>query len=511
MFRSSQLVRSVAGRLISTTGVQAGSPLRTAGVLPQTAASMSTVSRCPFTSGDFTAVAAKTAQTESKCPFHQTPNTTSATSAATGTVIGNTNCRREFTAASAQAQAAAAPAAPQGLTPEQTAIIKATVPILETGGVALTKHFYSLLMKNETARTLFNQTHQFSGAQPRALAFSVLSYAKNIDQLQNLGPLVEQIVHKHCSFHVMPEHYPIVGENLLRAIREVLGPQVATDAVIDAWAKAYQQLADILIAAEAKVYDEIAAAPGGWRGSREFVVKAKTPASPDGSIVSFDLVPKDGKDVIRYVPGQYIGIRVRLGDKEEARRNYSLSQAADSKSLRITVKRVDGGLISTHLHDRVQVGDSIEVLSPAGDFVLKHAEEPLALISAGVGITPTMAMLQEATASTAPKRKIAFVHYTKSPETHAFAKEVDEIAQHAGVNVFTSYTDPKAPAASSLRGRVNSDHLNQVIAALGPVESINAYVLGPEGFMKTVKQELISLGVPAEKVKYEFFGPAQQI
>ena len=152
------------------------------------------------------------------------------------------------------------------LTADRTAIIKATVPILETSGEALTTHFYKIMLgEYPQVRPLFNQAHQASGAQPRVLANGVLTYAKNIDRLQELGPLAAQIVNKHVALQVLPEHYPIVGACLLRAIREVLGPDIASDAVIDAWAAAYQQLADLLIGAEAAVYDKLTDAPGGWR------------------------------------------------------------------------------------------------------------------------------------------------------------------------------------------------------------------------------------------------------
>ena len=137
------------------------------------------------------------------------------------------------------------------LTDRQKEIVKSTVPLLETGGEALTTHFYkTMLGEYPEVRPLFNQAHQQSGAQPRALAHSVLMYAKHIDKLENLGDLPAQIVNKHVALQVQPEHYPIVGTCLLRAIREVLGAEIATDEVIAAWGAAYQQLADILIAAE---------------------------------------------------------------------------------------------------------------------------------------------------------------------------------------------------------------------------------------------------------------------
>ena len=121
------------------------------------------------------------------------------------------------------------------LTEAQRAIVKATVPLLETGGEALTKHFYGIMLKEyPEVRPLFNQAHQASGDQPRALANSVLMYARHIDHLEKLGNLPAQIVHKHVALQVLPEQYPIVGTCLLRAIREVLGADIATDEVLAA-------------------------------------------------------------------------------------------------------------------------------------------------------------------------------------------------------------------------------------------------------------------------------------
>ena len=198
------------------------------------------------------------------------------------------------------------------LTERQREIVKATVPLLETGGEALITHFYNTMLgEYPEVRPLFNQAHQQSGAQPRALAYSVLMYAKHIDRLEALGDLPAQIVNKHVALQVQAEHYPIVGACLLRAIREVLGAEIATDEVLAAWGAAYQQLADILIAAERSVYDRTAEAEGGWRGERAFKLEKRVQESAE--ITSFYLVPADGGKVIAHLPGQYIGLRVMVG------------------------------------------------------------------------------------------------------------------------------------------------------------------------------------------------------
>lgn len=396
------------------------------------------------------------------------------------------------------------------LTEVQRAIVRATVPLLETGGEALTTHFYRIMLaEHPEVRPLFNAAHQASGAQPRALANGVLMYAKNIDRLEALGPLAAQIVNKHVALQVLPAHYPIVGGCLLRAIREVLGAEVATDEVISAWAAAYQQLADLLIGAEAQQYEALATAPGGWRGARRFTVARKVRESEE--ITSFHLLPADGGEVLRHQPGQYIGLRLDI-DGQEVRRNYSLSAAPDGRGYRISVKREPGGVVSNFLHQRVQEGDTLELFPPAGHFTLADSTRPLLLISGGVGITPTVAMLETALAEGPPERPVHFIHCARHAGVHAFRETVDTLAErHPQLKRFYLY-DEAAPgdhAAGGQQGRLSTERLAGWLPARA--EEVDAYFLGPQPFMRQVKQSLRALGVPDAQLRYEFFGPAGAI
>jgi nitric oxide dioxygenase/hemoglobin len=107
---------------------------------------------------------------------------------------------------------------------------------------------------------MFDRAAQDSGEQPRRLAGAILAYAKNIDKLENLGAAVQRMVARHVETGVKPEHYPHVAEALLPAIREVLGAEIATDEVLNAWGEAFWMLADLLIAAEAQAYEDAQAA-----------------------------------------------------------------------------------------------------------------------------------------------------------------------------------------------------------------------------------------------------------
>lgn len=395
------------------------------------------------------------------------------------------------------------------LTDSQKTIIKATVPLLETGGETLTTHFYAILLsEHPEVRPLFNQANQASGEQPRALANGVLMYARHIDRLEALGDLASQIVNKHVALQVLPSHYPIVGACLLRAIREVLGPQIATDEVIDAWAAAYGQLADILIGAETQIYDSKAEAPGGWSGGRDFKIALKEVESDE--ITSFYLAPVDGKSVLDFQPGQYIGLRL-LFDGHDIRRNYSLSAAPNGKTYRISVKRESDGFASKYLHDHVREGSTIELFPPSGAFTLADNNRPLVLISGGVGITPTLAMLEEALKTS---RLVHFIHCARTRGVHAFRHSIDALAhKHPQLKRFYCYDE--APEVSNEAegphaiGRLDVQKLEQWLPAATP--NVDAYFLGPKPFMQQVRAALRTLGVPDEQVRYEFFGPASAL
>jgi nitric oxide dioxygenase/hemoglobin len=143
---------------------------------------------------------------------------------------------------------------------ESIAIVKSTAPALESRGLEITTAMYARLFLDDEVKAMFDQAAQTSGEQPRRLAAAILAYARNIDKLQNLGPAVQRMVARHVETGVKPQHYPLVSDALLPAIRDVLGAEVVTDEVLAAWGEAYWMLADLLIAAEAQAYEDAEAA-----------------------------------------------------------------------------------------------------------------------------------------------------------------------------------------------------------------------------------------------------------
>jgi len=140
------------------------------------------------------------------------------------------------------------------VTPEQTQIVKSTVPVLQSHGEEITRVFYrQLLDAHPELNAMFNADRQQDGTQARRLAGAILAYAGHVDRVAQLDGAVGKIARTHVGLKVLPEQYPIVGEHLLGAIQSVLG-EAAEPEILEAWAAAYGQLAEIMIEREASLY-----------------------------------------------------------------------------------------------------------------------------------------------------------------------------------------------------------------------------------------------------------------
>ena len=142
------------------------------------------------------------------------------------------------------------------LSAETKAIVKSTAPALQQHGLAITTRMYERLFTDPDVKAMFDQAAQESGEQPKRLAGAILAYAQNIDKLETLTAPVMRMAARHVETGVKAEHYPLVADALLPAIRDVLG-EAATDEVLGAWGEAYWALADILIGKEDILYAEV--------------------------------------------------------------------------------------------------------------------------------------------------------------------------------------------------------------------------------------------------------------
>jgi nitric oxide dioxygenase len=394
-------------------------------------------------------------------------------------------------------------------------IIKSTVPVLEQHGESITTQFYQMMFGNHPELlNIFNHANQKQGRQQRALAGTVYAAAQYIDNLEAILPVVKQIAHKHRSLGIKAEHYPIVGKHLLLAIKDVLG-DAATDEIIDAWGKAYNVIADAFIDVEAEMYNEAASQKGGWDCFRSFSVDRKVVESD--VITSFYLKPVDHKEIADFLPGQYISIKLEIDGEEFTHiRQYSLSDAPGKDYYRISVKREAGtanpdGMVSNYLHNTVTEGEILKVSAPAGDFVLDTEKNtPVVLLSGGVGLTPMLSMLKTVV-EVQPERKVTFIHAAANGNVHALREEVESLASLDNVNSFFFYETPTEEDRKNntfdVEGYVTEDWIANNIQTI----EADFYFCGPVPFMKSINTSLMHLGINAERIHFEFFGPKDSL
>ncbi|GAA0627001.1 globin domain-containing protein [Halomonas beimenensis] len=385
------------------------------------------------------------------------------------------------------------------LTPDQERLIETTAPVVAEHLDAITQRFYPLMFSRyPEVKSLFNQAHQASGSQPRALAGAVLAYVGLRGNPAGAREALATAVSKHVSLDIRPEQYPIVGECLMAAIGEVLGDAV-TPEIADAWGALYEELAGLLIELEEHRYRDFEQQAGGWRGPREFRIAAIRQES--AVIRSFVLAPTDGAPVADHQPGQYIGVRLVI-DGEPVYRHYSLSATPNGETYRISVKREPEGHASRHLHDVLGVGDTLELLPPAGDLTLVDGDDPLLLASGGVGQTPLLPIARQALSQ---GREVVYLHAALDAEHQAFAEEVATLAAEHPERL-TAVTVHERGDGADHAGRIDRELLARYLPA-----DARCYFVGPQGFMTAIDQSLETLGVPAERRHFEHFGPSRPL
>jgi len=397
----------------------------------------------------------------------------------------------------------------QHLDDETITTLKSTVSFLAENGTTITRLFYKKLFESHPElKNVFNLSHQADGDQQQALARAVYGFANNLDDLDAFAGEISRIAHKHTSLNVQPEHYPIVGENLLSAIHEVVTKKVnvdAADTITDAWGKGYGVLADLLIGFEKKLYDKSENQVSGWKGLREFRLIKKEEESE--GITSFYIKPTDNKALPVYQAGQYISVYVKADDWDYQQiRQYSLSDAHRDDCYRLTIKKE--GLVSQYLHDQWDVGEVINITPPAGDFYLQeNTENPVVLLGAGVGVTPMISLLN----SVLEKRmdqKIVFAHAVKNSKQHAFKQFInDTTTQYSNrFEAITFYEDPldidEPTKDYDHHGLMDLEIINDAVKQ----QDANYYLCGPKPFMASLHKTLSSWGVPKNNIHYEVFG-----
>lgn len=237
---------------------------------------------------------------------------------------------------------------------------------------------------------------------------------------------------------------------------------------------------------------------------RRFRVAGMRPES--ATVVSLELVPADGRPAARHAPGQFVTLRADLPAGRQLR-SYSLSSYPRADGYRISVKREPGGLVSEHLHTAVAVGDTLELSAPNGRFVLGAASaRPLVLVSAGIGVTPVVAMLG-ALADERSEREVWWIHGARNGDEHAFRGEAR--AHVARLPRAHSHVRYSRPADRDVLGR-DYDAPGRLTAAaildLGVPPDADFRLCGPTACVADLTAGLTARGVAAERIESESFG-----
>jgi ferredoxin-NADP reductase/MOSC domain-containing protein YiiM len=247
--------------------------------------------------------------------------------------------------------------------------------------------------------------------------------------------------------------------------------------------------------------------PPAWPGFRSLSVTAITRESD--SVISIRLEDPDGATLPPARPGQYLTLRTQPdGGHRSLLRNYSLSGPPGAGYYRISVKQEQGGSVSGYLHTRLRVGDRLQVAAPRGTFTLGEADDPVLLISAGIGATPVVAMLHALAAGHAD-REIWWLHAARRGRDHSFAAEARALlAALPNVRAHVWYSRPGPDDRQGhdfdSAGRLSAARLTD----LEPPREAEAYLCGPAPFMEDISAGLAAIGLDASRIHTEPFGPA---
>nr|WP_246324029.1 MOSC and FAD-binding oxidoreductase domain-containing protein [Petropleomorpha daqingensis] len=251
----------------------------------------------------------------------------------------------------------------------------------------------------------------------------------------------------------------------------------------------------------------VAGPPPAWPGFRPLTVTAITHES--GTVSSIRLEDPDGAPLPAARPGQYLTVRVRPDQAQRPLlRNYSMCGPSGAGAYRIGVKREPLGAVSGYLSTRLAVGDRLDVGAPRGTFLLEDTAGPVLLVSAGIGVTPVLAMLH-ALAQERSEREIWWLHGARNGSEHPFAAEArDLLAALPNARTRVYYSRPGPDDVPGRGFDVTGRLTGSVLAELDPPRDAQAYVCGPAPFMDDVSAGLASLGIEAAHVHTEPFGPA---
>lgn len=239
-----------------------------------------------------------------------------------------------------------------------------------------------------------------------------------------------------------------------------------------------------------------------WEGFKQLVLVKKEDVCD--TIKSFYFEAKNGETLPKHIPGQFFPFKIKTDDEQmkDVIRTYSISNEPNDKTYRISVKKIDGGLMSSYLHDKLNVGDVIEAMPPCGIFVLDEnipKDEPIVLLSGGIGITPLLSMLLAN-----PDRNIHFVQAVQNSSMQPFGDEVMNLCKQHNLKNTVFYSNPLDSDVLGKdydqKGFVTKEWIKDNLPLNGTF-----YFCGPPMFMESLEKNLLDLNVSQDKINYEKF------
>lgn len=250
-----------------------------------------------------------------------------------------------------------------------------------------------------------------------------------------------------------------------------------------------------------RLTDRVAGTPHGRPTFHPLRVAAVEPLTDDAVSVTFE-VPADLAWAYAYREGQHVTLRAVV-DGEEVRRSYSLTEAVADRTLRVAVKRVDGGVFSGYVHDRLAAGDVLDVMTPTGHF---HTElDPAAqrhhvLVAAGSGITPIMSVLRT-TLAEEPRSRVTLVYGNRSTSSTMFGADLDRLAADSEGRLEVHHVLSREEAPGAYRGRITPALLRE----LAPRSAHAWFLCGPDALVRDLRASLRETGVEDGRVLTEVF------
>lgn len=393
------------------------------------------------------------------------------------------------------------------LSPESEQIVAATAGVVAEHAEQITSVFYpDMFAAHPELMRVFNKANQAIGEQPQALAASVVAFAVQLvdPEAPDFTPVMQRIAHKHVSLGIKAHEYTIVGHHLLKAVKTVLGDAI-TPEIAAAWDEVYWLFGCSLIAEEAKLYALAGTDPAHPWG--QYRVVERFEESED--VFSLLLAPVRG-EIPSHRTGQYVAIAVDLPNGERQPRQYTISSGPRGDSLRVTVKRVHGvngapdGQVSSWLHANARPGSILDVSQPAGDLVLDESDRtPLVLVSAGIGITPIAAIMEDLSRRQ-PDRTIRLFHADKSHDHHAlYASLRRQVLAMSDARCQMWYEEEAEEAPTLHPARSGFMDLSDIEVP----SDAQVFMCGPLPFMRTSRLALMEKGIHGENIHYEVFGP----